>query len=282
MHLDDIKDLDTFREHFWDKVDRSSTQPAECWLWQGGIARTYGHVSVPLATGGRKGSTAHRIAYLLEHEEIGDGIEITHTDFCTHHRCCRPSHLAIRITDRSIRKRRPKERFVPLSISDLENRAECAERFWACVDTTSDGCWEWKGPRNKGGYGGIRIKTHGRRPRIYGTNRVAYMFEHGSVSSTEVIRHTCDNPPCCRPSHLIAGSPADNTHDMINRQRNPFIGVSIRGTKSFHAKLSEADVSVIRGRYDAGERIGILANDYGMSTTAIHLIVNRKTWKHIA
>ena len=34
-----------------------------------------------------------------------------------------------------------------------------------------------------------------------------------------VIRHTCDNPACCNPNHMIVGTNKENTADMIARQR---------------------------------------------------------------
>jgi len=34
-----------------------------------------------------------------------------------------------------------------------------------------------------------------------------------------VVRHTCDNPKCINPSHLIAGNPLDNVEDRIVRGR---------------------------------------------------------------
>ena len=35
------------------------------------------------------------------------------------------------------------------------------------------------------------------------------------------IRHTCDNPACCNPNHLVLGTPKDNVDDMFERGRNP-------------------------------------------------------------
>jgi hypothetical protein len=31
--------------------------------------------------------------------------------------------------------------------------------------------------------------------------------------------HTCDNPRCCNPTHLYAGTYKDNNHDMHERGR---------------------------------------------------------------
>ena len=42
----------------------------------------------------------------------------------------------------------------------------------------------------------------------------------GPLLPGEVVRHTCDNRPCFRYSHLIRGSVADNNRDMTSRRRD--------------------------------------------------------------
>jgi hypothetical protein len=76
-------------------------------------------------------------------------------------------------------------------------------------------CWHWQGRRNKYGYGEIDI------PGVRQTrnaHRVVFFLIHDRWPN--VVRHTCDNRPCCNPSHLIAGTIADNIHDMYERGRD--------------------------------------------------------------
>lgn len=74
-----------------------------------------------------------------------------------------------------------------------------------------DECWEWEGDRSSGGYG----RTADGRT----ASRVAYIEAYGPIGHDEVVRHRCDNPPCVRPSHLVAGMLADNTADMWRQGR---------------------------------------------------------------
>jgi HNH endonuclease len=57
----------------------------------------------------------------------------------------------------------------------------------------------------------------GRRTRVH---RLAWEIANRRlVPAGAVVRHSCDNPPCCNPTHLSVGSNADNTMDSIRRGR---------------------------------------------------------------
>jgi hypothetical protein len=44
-------------------------------------------------------------------------------------------------------------------------------------------------------------------------------LEHGPIAEGVVIRHSCDNRPCCEPLHLLSGTHADNVQDRVARGR---------------------------------------------------------------
>lgn len=91
-------------------------------------------------------------------------------------------------------------------------------QFWARVDKSGgpDACWEWQGARNRQGYGIASV----RGVRASSSHRIAYILEHGSIAAGMLIRHyTCDNPPCCNPSHLREGTSADNAQDRVDKNR---------------------------------------------------------------
>ena len=65
------------------KAKYEEGQPDECWDWQASTMTT-GH-------GYFNQTSAHRVAYELEHGEIPDGAQVLHT--CGNRRCVNPQHL---------------------------------------------------------------------------------------------------------------------------------------------------------------------------------------------
>ena len=136
------------------------------------------------------------------------------------------------------------------------------ERFLAKVDRSGgeEGCWLWTGYRNNEGYGRCTV-----RGRKYLAHRRAYELLRGPVPVGLVVRHTCDNPPCCNPAHLRVGTHAENSADRSNRKRCGFgcgglsdsVVLQIRGLAGLisHAKIGalvgcsrEAVSQILAGR----------------------------------
>jgi DNA-directed RNA polymerase specialized sigma subunit len=108
----------------------------------------------------------------------------------------------------------------------------------------------------------------------------------------DVILHSCDNPPCCNPRHLIKGTQADNIEDMVTKARHardvsPAYKASRRssglarktiprGEVNGFAKLTDAEVAVIRRLYSKGARQVDLAARFGVGQSHISRIVRRE------
>ena len=77
-------------------------------------------------------------------------------------------------------------------------------------------CWLYIGQRwHRDGYGYPKRNQKGIL-----AHRWSYEHHYGvQLTSETVVRHTCDNPACCNPLHLILGSQADNVKDMHKRSR---------------------------------------------------------------
>lgn len=132
-------------------------------------------------------------------------------------------------------------------------------------------CWEWIGHRDPNGYGRLNIDGV---PQL--AHRLAYQVEFGSIPADKDVLHKCDNPPCCRPSHLFLGVHIDNMNDMYAKGRGKKRG--LKGVEHNLAKLDEAAVRAIRASTEVAR---VLAARYGVSTTQISDVRNRKSWKHI-
>src|SRR5258706_10906719 len=92
------------------------------------------------------------------------------------------------------------------------------------------------------------------------------------------ILNRCDNPPCCNPGHLLAGTAADNIRDMTNKGRRN----DAFGEDAGRAVLTEDQVNEIRGRYIPGRVTQKnLAAEYGVSRGAVRDIVGGRSWKHL-
>jgi hypothetical protein len=149
-----------------------------------------------------------------------------------------------------------------------------ADRFWAKVDRRSANvCWEWTAATNEHGYGVMRPQGRRSGPTVK-AHRVSLMLAGVDIDGL-VIRHSCDNPPCVNPAHLSVGTKADNSTDMVSRDRHA------RGSRSGTSKLTEHQVVEVRARAAAGELHRVLAVDYRVSRVTITNIVARRTWRHV-
>ena len=90
------------------------------------------------------------------------------------------------------------------------------DRFWPKVEKT-ESCWIWKGASTTSGHG--RFKING---LMYGPHRIMYELNYGPIPQGLYICHKCpcgDNPSCCNPEHLYAGTPSQNCQDEVRKQR---------------------------------------------------------------
>ena len=145
------------------------------------------------------------------------------------------------------------------------------DRFWNHVTILgSNDCWPWNGTRDpEWGYGGVRVED-----RIERSHRVAFFLTHGYWP--KVCRHSCDNPPCCNPAHLLDGTHADNAADKVarGRARGGF------GEGHASAKLSCDKVLVIRSLVAKGQTQQEVAIQFGIIQTTVSKIARGKIWRH--
>lgn len=87
--------------------------------------------------------------------------------------------------------------------------------FWSHYDIDNNGCWIWRGGKNKQRQGVVRHEG-----KNWVTSRLAYTLHNNKIiPKGYYIYHTCDNPSCINPEHLWLGTPKDNTRDMMQKGR---------------------------------------------------------------
>lgn len=106
-------------------------------------------------------------------------------------------------------------------------------------------------------------------------HRIAYEIAYGKPPDFLYVCHRCDNPKCINPSHLFLGTQDDNMKDMSVKRR------SIFGEKNPKAKLTENAVKMIRQKLKEGFSHKQLANEFGVTRTAISHILKGKIWRHV-
>lgn len=151
------------------------------------------------------------------------------------------------------------------------------DRFWEKVDRSGP-CWVWTGFRDARGYG--KFAAAGSRAAPVSAHRLAWLYANNEmIGRPYVVRHKCDNPPCCNPDHLEIGTQHDNSRDMLERGRqnnNP-----VRGEAHGCARLTEDDVRAIRARRASGETQKSIAESFGVDPSTVGLIVRRQHWSHV-
>lgn len=90
----------------------------------------------------------------------------------------------------------------------------------------------------------------------------------------EVVMHTCDNKKCINPEHLKIGTYAENSADMVTKNRQAF------GERAGNSKLVVHQVIEIRGLFGklSSRKVAKLFN---ISASNVKDIWTRKIWRHI-
>lgn len=72
---------------------------------------------------------------------------------------------------------------------------------------------------NTDGYGDIQHNVNKIKKHLL-AHRASYIIYNGELNPEEIVRHTCDNPSCINPKHLLKGTHFDNVQDRVNRKRS--------------------------------------------------------------
>ena len=135
-----------------------------------------------------------------------------------------------------------------------------------------DDCIEFQGYKDKGGYGRKRFGS-----KIFKAHRLAYC-EAKNIDIKDidglVVMHTCDNPPCVNPAHLVLGTQKENVDDKMNKNRQA------KGKENGRAKLTSEDVFKIREMVKFKSQADV-SRLFLITQQQVSHIVSRKTWAHL-
>ncbi len=147
-------------------------------------------------------------------------------------------------------------------------------RFWSKVDIReTDECWPFLGScHHRDGYGRFH-PGGGKAGRRMQAHRFACIVADGPLDDGSSVRHTCDNPPCCNPKHLLPGTHADNMRDKKVRNRLP----DQTGDRAPNRKLTAEQVREIKA--SGWTSTAYLADKFGVSKLAVTDVMKGKTWK---
>ena len=134
-------------------------------------------------------------------------------------------------------------------------------RFWSKVDVRRPGvCWPWIArSRHNHGYGVFKVSPEVGTVKAH---RFAWAVVNGDLPDDVVLRHSCDNPPCCNPSHLVPGTQADNVADM-----------HARGRRTYRSRLDLEDLDHIRQLARAGVSQADIAAEFNVAKSYVSMIL---------
>jgi HNH endonuclease len=131
---------------------------------------------------------------------------------------------------------------------------------------------------------------HGQKGRTYGKGRLSKGFRNSHLHRQvffetngflpQVVRHTCDNPRCVNPAHLIAGTYSDNMQDRADRGRSPKTQPSKRRLTWEQAQQIRLRWNRRQLRYGDPNGARALAAEYGVAPCAIYNVVRGVTYAH--
>jgi hypothetical protein len=118
-------------------------------------------------------------------------------------------------------------------------------------------CLLWKGCVDKDGYPRARTKES-QNLRVH-----RWIFEKLNGYSPQTVRHSCDNPRCLNPEHLLAGNPTTNAEDRTKRGRT-------------HRHVSNKEAQLVKTMRESGKLYKEIANELNINVKRVEYILRRR------
>ena len=131
-----------------------------------------------------------------------------------------------------------------------------------------------KGIDSGNGYLRVALQA-GNVSRLRSIHRIVLIAFRGPAPAGCEAMHLDGTRTNNRLSNLAWGTRKENHSHKIQH------GTTQRGIRQWRARFTEKDVLEIRAAVSAGVRQTDLADEFGVTKSAIHAIVARKSWAHL-
>jgi hypothetical protein len=151
---------------------------------------------------------------------------------------------------------------------------EVQSRWSRTVYKTLTETWLPLKPVRSGRYLTVNL-SDGVRKRHRPIHRLVLEAFVGLCPEGLICCHFDGDPTNNRVENLRWDTYQSNSDDMLRH------GTRLMGSQN-HAKLTEEEVRAIRRLRSKGERIAVLADQFGVSIQNVEAIVYRRSWRHLA
>lgn len=162
---------------------------------------------------------------------------------------------------------------------------DIVERFWSgMVKSGPGGCWSHgTGTRSRNANAFYwRDPRDGRRCSQSAAVLAFLLTSPEGIPDGYIVGHACNNRRCVNPDHLVAMTWSQRGLKSVRDGLRTYEPQPPRlGAYNPNSKMKPRDVREIRRRYAAGEKQSVLVAEFGVSSSAIHKIVHRQTWKDL-
>lgn len=162
---------------------------------------------------------------------------------------------------------------------NVEMMGDRLKKNLATYTESENGCWEWSGVIDVGGYGvvALGVSQHGRAITKYcRAHRASYAMHYGVDPLEKMVCHKCDNRRCINPEHLFLGTHDENMEDMVTKRR------ATAGERNPRATLTEPEVIDIIRFIQAGKRNTEIASITSASAAQVSFIRNGRAWREVS
>jgi hypothetical protein len=124
-------------------------------------------------------------------------------------------------------------------------------------------CWPFTNKLNSSGRPYFRVQG-----KNYLAYRLVYELVNGELDAELMILHQCDNPKCCNPAHLKAGTRQQNSDEMKERERHGLPHHTVRAIR----KLASSGLQTHKD----------IAELYGIGRSTVTEIVGGVNYGHVS